>query len=253
MVEDEHGIRYTPSFTVRRGRRYRYYVSQLAIKNMSNEAIGPTRMPGQELENRVIEKFLAFLKSDPQVFDGLDLAGERPEVANLLLTAVRLPSMGSQELRELLASVLWRIILQEDRIEIKISSMKLRQQLESKRKIPFVNVPVKNPVAPSDLISLTVEAKRKRCGGEVHLIVPPNSSVSREHPKVPLIKALARAHGWYKKVIQGKAFDIRSLARDAGLTDRWLPQDSVKHRAAKLQPKEPHPRIYLAEAGLVIK
>jgi site-specific DNA recombinase len=81
---------------------------------------------------------------------------------------------------------------------------------------------VKKPVVPSDLISLTVEAKKKRCGGEVHLIVPPNSSVSREHPKVPLIKALARAHGWYEKVIQGKAFDMRSLARDAGLTERYV-------------------------------
>jgi len=49
----------------------------------------------------------------------------------------------------------------------------------------------------------------------VHLVVPPNSSVSREHPKPPLIKAVARAHGWYEKVVQGKAFDMRSLARDA--------------------------------------
>jgi site-specific DNA recombinase len=31
LIEDEHGSRYTPSFTVRRARRYRYYVSQLAM------------------------------------------------------------------------------------------------------------------------------------------------------------------------------------------------------------------------------
>jgi hypothetical protein len=69
---------------------------------------------------------------------------------------------------------------------------------------------------------LTVEAKRKRCGGEVHLVVPPSSGVPREHPKLPLIKALARAQGWYEKVVQGKAFDMRSLARDAGLTERYV-------------------------------
>ena len=136
--------------------------------------------------------------------------------------AVRLPSMASQELRELLASVLWRIILQADRIDIKIRTTELRQQLESKGNTPFANVLVRDPVEPSDLISLMVEAKRKRCGGEVHLVVPPNSSVSPEHRKVPLIKALARAHGWHKKVIQGEAFDVRSLARDARLTDRYV-------------------------------
>jgi site-specific DNA recombinase len=238
LVENEHGNRYTPSFTVRRGRRYRYYVSQLAIKNTANVAMGPTRVPAQELENRVTEKFLTFLKADAEVFDGLDLAGERPEVAGRLLTAakqlaLRLSSMCSRELRELLASVLWRIILQENRIEVKIHSMSLRQYLESGGKITSADVPVKKSVVPSELLSLSIEARTKRCGGEVHLIVPPNSIVSPEHPKVPLIKALARAHGWYEKVIQGKAFDMRSLARDAGLTERYF---SKVFRCAFLAP-----------------
>jgi site-specific DNA recombinase len=225
LVQDEQGTPYTPSFTVRRGRRYRYYVSQLAIKNVASEGIGPTRVPAQELESRVIEKLLAFLQSDAEVFDGLSLAGERPAVASRLVTAakqlaMRLASMSSQDLRDLLASFIWRIILRENKIEIKIRSKELRPQLESRGKVSSSSV--KNPVAPSDLISLSVEAKRKRCGGEVHLIVPPSPSVSDEHPKIPLIKALARAHGWYEKVIEGKAFDIRSLAREAGLTDRYV-------------------------------
>jgi hypothetical protein len=137
---------------------------------MPSAAIGLARVPAQELESRVIEKVLIFLKSDAEVFDGLDLARERPEVASRLLTAakqlaVHLASMGSQKLRELLGSVLWKIILQESRIEIKISSMELRQQLESGGKISSAHVPVKHPTTPSDLISLTVEANRKRCGG----------------------------------------------------------------------------------------
>ena len=46
-IEDADGTRFTPSFTIRRGRRYRYYVSQLAIKNPANEHNGPTRVPAQ--------------------------------------------------------------------------------------------------------------------------------------------------------------------------------------------------------------
>jgi DNA invertase Pin-like site-specific DNA recombinase len=227
LVEDEHGTRFTPSFTVKRGRRYRYYVSQLAIKNTASEGNDLTRVPAQELESRVIEKLLAFLKTDAEIFDELSLLGERPAVATRLVTAAkqlatRLVSMSSQDLRDLLASFIWRITIHENRIEIKIRSQELRQQLGSRGKVSAASVPVKNPVSPSDLISLTVEAKRKRCGGEVHLIVPPSSSVSRGHPKLPLIKALARAHGWYEKVVQGKAFDMRSLARDAGLTERYV-------------------------------
>lgn len=225
LVEDELGNRFTPSFTVRRGRRYRYYISQLAIK--CSDAKGPTRVPAQELESLIMEKLLEFLKSHAEVFDGLDLAKEQPAVASRLLAAakqlaVRLPSVNAHELRELIASVIWRIILEENWIEIKISSMELRQQLESGGKITSGQFSEKHSVAPTPLISLIVEAKRKRCGGEVHLVVPPNYRVSSEHPKLPLIKAVARAHGWYEKVIQGKAFDVRSLARDAGLTERYI-------------------------------
>ena len=66
--------------------------------------------------------------------------------------------MCSQELRELLASVLWRIICQENTIEIKIRSISLRQHLESGGKITSASVPVKKPVVPSDLIKDIVEA-----------------------------------------------------------------------------------------------
>ena len=226
LVEDEQGTKYTPSFTVKSGRRYRYYVSQLVIRNTASAGSGSTRVPAQELESRVIEKIVVFLKSDAEVFDGLSLADEGPAVASRLVIAAkhlaaRLGSMSSSELRDLLASLLWRITLHEDKIEIKIDSRTLRQQLDAKGKIKSASVQVKNS-APPDLIGLVVEAKRKRCGGEVHLVVPPSSSVVREHPKLPLIKALARAHGWYEKVMQGKASDLRTLARDAGLTERYV-------------------------------
>ncbi|MFZ0359231.1 MAG: hypothetical protein WAL58_02240 [Terriglobales bacterium] len=194
---------------------------------MATEKNGLTRVPAQELENRVMEKLAAFLKSDSDVFDGLNLADENPAVASRLVTAAkqlaaRLTSLSSQDLRDLLASFLWRITLHENKIEIKIGRAELRKQLESGGKSVSASVPAKNSVLSSDWIGLTVEAKRKRCGGEVHLVVPPNSSVSREHRKLPLIKAVARAHGWYEKVVQGKAVDIRSLARDAGLADRYV-------------------------------
>ncbi len=53
-------------------------------------------------------------------------------------------------------------------------------------------------------------------------VVPPSSSIACEHPKLPLIKAVARARGWYEKVVQGKAFNMGTLARDAGLTRRYV-------------------------------
>jgi hypothetical protein len=69
LLTDANGNRYTPSFTLKKNRRYRYYVSQLAIKNPYREFVGPIRLPAREIENRVIERLISFLRSDAEVFD----------------------------------------------------------------------------------------------------------------------------------------------------------------------------------------
>jgi hypothetical protein len=80
------------------------------------------------------------------------------------------------------------------------------------------------PVLPvvGDSICLSLEAKLKRYGGVLHLVVPPNptaSSVGKPNPS--LVKAIARAHAWYARILEGNAFDQRSLARHAGFTERY--------------------------------
>src|SRR5258706_3348787 len=228
LVEDAAGNRFTPSFTIKRGRRYRYYVSQLAIKNPQGQCDGPTRVPAHELESRVTERLLAFLKSDADVFDQLGTEDESPVISKNLVAAAkklasRLPSPPSDDLRDRLSAFLRRVVIQENSIEVMFSRKELRQLLENGGKIIAGNLlGVRKPVDADDLISLTIEAKSKRCGGEVHLVVPPNSNDSIRHPKPSLIKAVARAHGWYEKVVQGDAFDMRSLARQAGLTERYI-------------------------------
>ena len=176
--EDAAGNRFTPSFTIKRGRRYRYYVSQPAIKNTASQSNGPTRVPGHELEERVIDKVLAFLKSDADIFDGLSAEEESPAIIGNLVAAAkklaaRLPSLPADDLRDLLAAFLQRIIIQETSIQVMISRKELRQLLENGDKVIAGNLfGARKPVDENDLISLTVEAKRKRCGGEIHLGVP---------------------------------------------------------------------------------
>lgn len=85
-----------------------------------------------------------------------------PQVTAAKQLALRVPSMPSLDLRHLLASLVWRITLYENKIEIKVRQSELRQRLENGGKVTSASVPVKNPIAPGDLISLTVEAKRKK-------------------------------------------------------------------------------------------
>jgi site-specific DNA recombinase len=228
LVEDVDGNRFTPSFTVKRDRRYRYYVSQLAIKNRTCQSAGPTRVPARELESKVMERLCAFLKSDADVFDRLSAEDESPTVIRNLVVAARklaarLPSLPGDDLRGLLAVFLRRIVIRENHIDLMIGSEELRMFLEKGGKVQAADLSgPRTPVDTNNLINLSIEAKRKRFGGEVHLVVPPGSSASVGQPKLSLVKAIARAYGWYEKVVQGDLVDIRSLARQAGLTERYV-------------------------------
>ncbi len=228
LIEDAEGNRFTPSFTIKRGRRYRYYVSQHAIEDSAGECKGPTRLPAHEVETRVTERLQGFLKSDGEIFDGLSITGDSPAMLKPLVVAAkrlaaRLPSLSSDDLRDLLASFLQSIVIQDNNIQVMIRRSDLRQLLEHGDHVVAANLmPLRKPIRPAELICLTIEAKRKRYGGEVHLVVAPNSSVPIRHPRPALIKAVARGRAWYEKVLEGKVVNIKSLARETGLTPHYV-------------------------------
>jgi hypothetical protein len=227
LIEDGEGNRFAPSFTIKRGRRYRYYVSKAVIENPPTQQSGPIRLPAHELESRVTERLQAFLRSDAQAFDELSATAESPAVLHQLVAgakklAARLSSLPANDLRDLRACILQRVIVQENDIQVMIRKSDLRELLEHGEIIAASLVGSRKPTEPVDLLCLTIEAKRKRYGGEIHLVVPPSSSVTVRHPRPALIKAVARGHAWYEKVLEGKGVDMRSLARETGLTPHYV-------------------------------
>ncbi len=229
LLADASGNRFTPSSTFKKRRRYRYYVSQLVTKNPATKFKGPIRLPAREIENRVTEKLLSFLKSDAEVFDRLGAATESAAASGQLLAAarklaLRWSSLRPDELRDLITSFVRRIIIQENNIEVLMSRADLRQVLEKGDDFvpPNLDCPYQ-PIHPDDLICLTIEAKLKRSGGEVHLVVPPHSGgVPSPQPNPSLIKAVARAHSWYERVLEGKSSNLKSLTLHGGLTPRYI-------------------------------
>jgi site-specific DNA recombinase len=228
LIEDGEGNRFTPSFTIKRGRRYRYYVSQAVMQNPARQQSGPTRLPAHEIESRVTERLQAFLRSDAQVFDELSATAESPAILQPLVAgakklAARLSSLPADDLRDLLASFLQSVAVQENNIQVMIRRRDLLELLEKGDQIIAANLlGLRKAAKAADLICLSIEAKRKRYGGEIHLVVPPNSNPPVRHPRAALIKAVVRGHAWYRKVLEGKIVDMRSLARETGLTPHYV-------------------------------
>jgi site-specific DNA recombinase len=229
LIEDAQGNRFTTSFTIKNGRRYHYYGSQAAMKNGAGKSEPPQRLPAYEIESRVKERICAFLKSDSDLFDELSDIEDNPSATQQLRNAAntltgRWPSLHPKELKRLLALILHRVVVHDSYIEIMIGKTALREVL--KRGSGFAaevqETSLSKSILASDQICLTVDVKKTRAGGQLHLVVSPESLAVEFRPKPALVKAIARAHSWSEQLLNGKVLDQKSIARDTGLQDRYV-------------------------------
>ena len=71
MAFDENGERLTPTHTVKKGTRYRYYVSTSLIIGAVKSGANGRRIPAANLENLVITKLRTFLADKGAILDAI--------------------------------------------------------------------------------------------------------------------------------------------------------------------------------------
>jgi hypothetical protein len=123
----------------------------------------------------------------------------------------------------MLRRVVKLVLISNDRAEVRISKRELRAVLlDDQRSILSSPEHIQNQ-PKDDLLHLGIEATLKRCGLEIRLIVPPGTNgQTSAHSVSSLLKAVARAHDWYHRILNGKARDQRSLAKQTGLDEVYV-------------------------------
>ncbi|MGA1987799.1 MAG: recombinase family protein, partial [Candidatus Sulfotelmatobacter sp.] len=76
------------------------------------------------------------------------------------------------------------------------------------------------PASPEDLICLSIEARLKRFGGEMRLVVNPDSLPAQQ--MTPLLKAITRAHRWRQGILAGESLKRTVAAKQLGLNEQYL-------------------------------
>jgi site-specific DNA recombinase len=114
LIFDSDGGRLSPTHAVKKGKRYRYYVSTALITRSRSEHPKGRRIPAGDIEGLVLDRLRALFASGAEVSDavaplGLDAAIQRAVLDRSAKLAERWTKLASLELREFVRSLVQQI------------------------------------------------------------------------------------------------------------------------------------------------
>jgi len=211
LLFDSRGQRLTPSHANKQGKRYRYYVS------------GTLRLPAREVETAVMFEIARFLGNSGRLIEALsapdDDVGFRQHLGKLGGAAALQLRYGDPSFsRTAIQAFVTRVEVGKDALTVTCSRTALRQWLID----PDKEAADSSKPYPDDAIELTVPFTLKRRGIEAKLILDSDDHTRPPNRDPALIKAVARAYAWNKKLITGEVKSIRALAETTGLTRPYV-------------------------------
>jgi hypothetical protein len=195
LAFDETGERLTPSHAVKKGTRYRYYVSRSLIVGTAKDHSKGRRIPAGNLESLVINRFRAFLNDQGAILDAVreehpDGNSQKRLIARGRQFAEELPTMAPDQARAILMALIARVDLKSDHVEITLRRRSLVGLLHGQSNGPRTQGRKSDK---EDLLTLKVKAS-----------VParPNS------PKKCLYRSKPNLRGRNQAGIRGKFADL---------------------------------------------
>ena len=209
-VFDETGEPLYAQGAVRRGRRYRYYVSRALVRGSTAERQRGWRVPGPELDRAVAIAARSILDDKPAILAALQREGIEDIDANRvfkLATEWRERLLSEIECSTALVELVERAILTDDGIRLGLK----------------ISVPCSGPRGAAlhkMLLLQFVPLKVKRRGVEMRLII--NGGDGPRRPDPALLKAFARARVWFEELASGRVRSLVEIARREGLAKRYV-------------------------------
>ena len=220
LLFDPDGNRFTPFHADKRGKRYRYYVSQGKIHGRPAASSSPARIPARDIEEIVCGRIQSLLRSPEELLQATrerlsDAAASKALIGAGSQLAKAWLSRSMSEQREFLRNVICRIVVHESELQMTVVQSALRALLLGEQ-------PVHSGKSMQDVFTITIGARVKRCGWEVRLVIPAGTGTQMPtRPALPLIKAVARVHRWPERIMRGEFRSRQLVAQFAKVDQRY--------------------------------
>jgi DNA invertase Pin-like site-specific DNA recombinase len=224
LAFDENGERLTPSHAVKKGTRYRYYVSTSLITGAAKDRSKGRRIPAANLETLVITRLRTLLADRGAILDAIQ--NEYPgavEQDRLIRRgrqiAEELGTIAPDQTRAILMTLLSRVDIKPDRVEINIRRYYLIELLDEQSINPATQG--RNSDKKSeDVLTLTVRARLQRVGREMRMLV--ENSDDRTTGDPGLLRIVARAHEIQERLMQNTDLTVHAIASQERVSANYV-------------------------------
>jgi len=224
MAFDENGERLTPTHAVKKGTRYRYYVSRSLITGTAKDRSKGRRIPAANLESLVITRLRTFLCDQGAILDAIrdehaDGAGQNRLIRRGRQIAEELGTLAPDQIRAMLMNLLSRVNIRPSHVEITVRRGRLVALLDAQS--IDLNMQGGKPNDDSDdVLTLTVRARLQRVGREMRMLV--ENSDDQPTPDPALLRIIARAHDIQARLMQNSDLTVHVIASQERVSEGYL-------------------------------
>jgi site-specific DNA recombinase len=223
LAFDETGERLTPSHAVKKGTRYRYYVSRSLIVGAAKQDSKGRRIPAGNLESLVINRLCAFLTDQGAILDAVcnqhpDGSNQKHLISRGRQIAEELPNMAPDQIRAMLMALVSRVDLKSDRVEIKLRRQSLVELLHAQSTASITQG--RKSDKEEDTLTLKVKARLQRVGREMRMLV--ENANDQTLPDPGLLRIIARAHDIHARLMQSTDLTLHAIANNERVTAGYI-------------------------------
>jgi hypothetical protein len=216
LLFDDKGDRLTPTYSTKKGTRYRYYVSTGFVTGAKMDSSSAVRLPAGNLEGLVIDRLRAFLDDPTALLNALtdelhSGLGRTELIERSRRVAKELQAKAPTVVKTLLMRLLCRVNIKPDRIEISLSRHRLAAMLAG-QPIDQTMQDLGAKQDAHDIVTLAVPARLKRVGREMRMLV--DVADHRTTANASLLRIIARAHDIQACLIQNTDLTVHDIARE---------------------------------------
>jgi site-specific DNA recombinase len=224
FVFDATGERLTPTYAIKKGMRYRYYVSSSLVREAKGSREGGWRLPAGDLEGLVTDRLRNFFADPAALLDAVDNdplngLGQSQLIKHGRQIAEELSAETPDKAKATLLALLCRVTIYSDRIEIALCRRRAAELLAGQSIDPAVQHQRSNP-ASHDVITLRVPARLKRVGREMRMLVEGAADQTAADPS--LLRVIARAHDLQGRLSQNTDLTVHDIAREERVTAAYI-------------------------------